>query len=45
VNGEVGRLTVDGSRAVRADIGGPGTLAVVQSIVRDYAYLLGGGAP
>jgi putative selenate reductase len=42
VNGEVGQLSVDGSRVVRADIGGPGTLAVVQAIVRDYAYLLGG---
>ncbi len=42
VNGETGRLSVDAQRAVSADVGGPGTLAVVQAIVRDYSYLLGG---
>ena len=42
VNGEVGGLTVDGARKVSAEVGGPGTVAVVQAVVRGYSYLLGG---
>jgi putative selenate reductase len=42
VGGKVGRLSVDGSSNVTADLGDGSTLAVVQAIVKDYRYLLGG---
>jgi len=50
VGGRTGRLHVDGARNVTADFSGPrtppdaSTLAVVQAIVSDYRYLLGGDA-
>jgi putative selenate reductase len=50
VGGRTGRLHVDGARNVTADFSGPRTppdassLAVVQAIVSDYRYLLGGDA-
>jgi putative selenate reductase len=44
VGGKVGRLSVDGSSNVNADLGDGSTLAVVQAIVKDYRYLLGGSS-
>ena len=41
VGGRVGRLSVDGSLRVTADLGDAATLSVAQAIVRDYRYLLG----
>ena len=41
VGGRVGRLSVDGSLNVTADVGDAAMLAVVQAIVRGYGYLLG----
>ena len=45
VGGRVGRLRVDGTSNVTADRGDGGTLAVVQTIVKDHRYLLGGALP
>jgi putative selenate reductase len=44
VGGSVGRLSVDGSSNVTADLGDGSTLAVVEAVVREYRYLLGGDA-
>jgi putative selenate reductase len=44
VGGRVGRLSVDGSSNVTTDLGDGSTLAVVEAVVRDYRYLLGGEA-
>ena len=41
VAGATGRLRVDGSSNVTAELGDEKTLALVQAIVRDYRYLLG----
>jgi putative selenate reductase len=43
VGGAVGRLSVDVSLSVTAEVGDRATLAVAQAIVRDYRYLLGDG--
>jgi putative selenate reductase len=43
--GKVGKLRVDAERNVGADLGGESTRAVVEAVVRDYRYLLGGTEP
>jgi putative selenate reductase len=42
VGGRIGGLRVDGALSVTADLGDGSALAVVQAIVQDYRYLLGG---
>jgi len=42
IGGKVGGLTVNGAGNVTAEIGEAKALAVVQAVVRDYRYLLGG---
>jgi putative selenate reductase len=44
VGGRTGWLRVDESRNVTADLGDESTLAVVNAIVKDCSYLLGGSA-
>ncbi|MGA2976935.1 MAG: putative selenate reductase subunit YgfK [Spirochaetia bacterium] len=42
IDGRIGALVVDSAGGVAADLGDRATLTVVQAIVRDHAYLLGG---
>jgi putative selenate reductase len=42
ISGRIGRLSVDESLNVTADLGDGTTLAVVETVVRDHRYLLGG---